>query len=279
MKDSYGNAIPSPVWEKVGEFTTDASTGIYQIRTVMREGASEAQSLRPYSFHDADGHEQFGSDGSESYGWRYRVAETAAPEGYRRIYELYEFGISDIPSYVAPYNYLNNDTVTIVNKPVPQETETEIVGKKILRGRDLKDREFAFTMTPEENVGAAWGEEYPGGFGESLTVRNDEAGYFRFPLSYTYDDYTKAVEKGFVDENRCACFYSVVRERVPEAAIDGFLNGVRYDASVYLVTVRLFIDGDRLRTEIGSGPYDPNRLTGDHFALLAPERRRNLPGL
>ncbi len=254
-KDSYGNDIAEPVWVKVGEFTTDAETGIYEIRTVHREGISPDQSLRPYSYHDADGNELFGNDESESYGWRYRVIETVAPPGFRKTTTVYEFGISDVPSYSAPYNYLNYDTVTVVNKPEVPSTETEIAGEKVLIGKELEDQEFTFTLVPEENDAARWGEGYPGGFTGSMSVKNDAAGRFSFPLTYTYEDYTNAVSKGFVDDAGRACFRYVVTEELPEGAQGNQMNGIIYDDSRYLVTVRLYLEGDQLKTDIGIELY------------------------
>ncbi len=267
-KDANGNDIPEPAWVKIGEFTTDGTTGLYQISTVIHEGETEAQSLRPYSFHDANGVERFGA----SYGWRYRVKEITAPEGYQKTDVIYEFGISDIPLYTAPYNYLNNDTVTIVNKPVPAPADMVIPGVKTLVGKQLEDQEFTFSLRPEESVLAAWGEAYPGGFDGTLTARNDAEGYFRFALSYTYDDYLKASEKGFVDEDGCACFYYVVQETLPDDAEDYFWNGVIYDDARYLVVVRLLIDGDQLRTERNLYPYDGSGIPEE---LLV--RQRTIP--
>ena len=159
---------------------------------------------------------------------------------------MYEFGISDIPSYIAPYNYLNGDTVTVVNKP-----GAEISGQKVLVGKELQDQEFSFTLSPEASAQAAWGEgyRYPGGFDGSMTVKNDAEGYFRFVLSYTYDDYQKAVEKGFVDNNNHAYFYYVVSEELPEGAEDRIWNNVRYDERRFLAVVELYKDGGGLMTK------------------------------
>ena len=259
-KDADGQDIPDPEWTMIGRFTTDETTGVYQIKTVTHEHSSEEQSLRPYSYHDADGNECFGT--GESYGWRYRVKETVAPEGYQKTNTQYEFGISDIPSYIAPYNYLNNDTVTIVNKPIGLPVRTVIPGKKILKGKTLEDQEFTFLLRPEEDAEEVWGEGYPGGFDGSLTAQNDEDGNFAFALSFTYDDYTQAVEKGIVDGNQHARFCYVVSEALPEGAEDPFWNGVMYDTSRFLVLVELFIDGDGLKTEISHYPYDGSSVTG-----------------
>ncbi len=256
VKDADGNDLPDPEWTKIGEFTTDGITGLYLIQAVSHEGGTEEQSLRPYSFHDDDGNEQFGSDGSESYGWRYRVKEIEAPEGYQKTNTIYEFGISDIPSYSAPYNYLNNDTVTVVNRPAVLPAETVLRGTKMLIGKKLEDQEFAFTLTPEESAEAAWGEGYPGGFDGSMTVRNDAEGHFSFTLSYTYDDFLAAEQKGLVDENRCAHFCYVVREEFPEGVEGDVWNGVRYDRSQFLVQVKLYVDGNQLKTETRCDPYD-----------------------
>ena len=100
VKDADGQDIAEPAWQKVSEFTTDGTTGRYQIRTVMSEGETAGRSLRPYSFHDDNGNERFGN--GETYGWRYRIKETIAPPGYQKTVIEYEFGISDIPSYSAP---------------------------------------------------------------------------------------------------------------------------------------------------------------------------------
>ena len=97
---------------------------------------------------------------------------------------------------------------------------------------------------------------YAGGFDGALTVQNDAEGYFRFSLSFTYDDYLKASEKGFVDEDGCACFYYVIQEKLPDDAEDYFWNGVIYDDARYLVLIRLFVDGDQLKTERTMYPYD-----------------------
>ena len=258
VKNADGSDIPEPEWEKVGEFTTDGTTGLYQINTVTGEGDTGPRSLRPYSFHDADENEQFG----ESYGWRYRIKETVAPPGYQKTTVLYEFGISDIPSYAAPYNYLNHDTVTIVNTPkiIVPPVDTEITGEKVLNGKDLENQEFAFSLSPEESVLSAWGEGYPGGFDGSLTARNDAEGHFSFPLSFTYDDYLNALDKGFADENECAYFYYVVREEIPQEAEGNFWNGVLYDQSQFLVRIRLYMDGEELKLKKGYFPYDENGI-------------------
>ena len=256
VKDADGNDLPDPEWTKVAEFSTDASTGLFPITSIIREGETEAQSLRPYSYHDADGNERFGAAGSAAYGWRYRVVEIAAPDGYMRNDVVYEFGISDIPSYAGPYNYLNGDTVTIINKPIPAPVETGIPGKKTLNGRELQEEEFTFTLNPEAGVRAAWGENYPGGFDGTLTAKNDAEGNFRFDLSYTYDDYLNAVEKGFADEDGSALFYYVIEEEIPERAENSIWNSVRYDNSRFLVVIRLFIDGNQMRTETLYYHYD-----------------------
>ncbi len=260
VKDAAGNDIPNPVWSKVGEFTTDGSTGLYEIRTVIRAGSTEEQSLRPYSFHDSEGHERFGTEGTETYGWRYRIVETAAPDGYQRINEAYEFGISDIPSYTAPYNYLNNDTVTIINKPMDLHAEAEVSGRKVLRGKALEDQAFTFSLRPEESALAAWGAGYPGGFDGMLTARNDAEGHFSFPLSFSHDDYLNAVAKGFADEDGCAYLYYVVREEVPEEAVGRVLDGVTYDDAQFLVVVKLFVDENGLNAETAFYPYDGNTV-------------------
>ena len=253
VKDDAGHDIPNPAWTKVGDFTTDAADGLYQIRTVIHEGDTEAQSLRPYSHHDENGAEQFGA----SYGWRYRIRETVAPEGYQKIVEDYEFGISDVPSYIRPFNYLNGDTVTVVNQPIVMiPVEMEITGKKVLQGRELEDREFSFTLAPEEHAAAAWGEGYPGGFEGSLTAWNDGQGRFSFPLSFTYDDYVSAVEKGLADENQCVYFDYVVTENLPAGAENSIWNGVRYDDSRFLIRVKLFVEGGQLQIEKTAYPYD-----------------------
>lgn len=259
VKDGNGNDIPNPSWVKVAEFTTDEATGRYAISAVERPGATAAQSLRPYSYHDDDGVEQFGGGTSEAYGWRYRIVETAAPEGYQKTDVAYEFGISDIPSYVAPYNYLNSDTVTIVNKPVGTSVQTAIPGKKVLNGKALEDQEFTFSLTPEPGAEAAWGEgRYPGGFDGALTATNDAEGRFSFPLSYTYEDYMNAER----DDDQCAYFYYVVEEALPEGAEDNIWNGVRYDEARFLVRVKLFLDGGELRTETRVSSYDGNGVGG-----------------
>lgn len=277
-KDADGHDIPDAVWRKIGEFTTDETTGVYQIRTVIHEGVTEALSLRPYSYHDADGHELFGGDGSESYGWRYRVVETVPPEGYQMVDVAYEFGISDIPSYVAPYTYLNNDTVTIVNKPVPAPVRMEITGTKVLRGRELQVGEFMFTLAPEESAAAAWGEAYPGGFEESLLALNERDGRFGFKLTFTYDDYVKALQKGFADEDNCAYFYYVVTESVPEEAEDYFWNNIIYDASRFLAVVKLSVDGGQLRTETACYRYDGNGIPEELQVRQAPRPPQDFLG-
>lgn len=260
VKDANGDDIPNPEWKKVGEFTTDGTTGIWKIDTVFHDGSTEARSLRPYSFHDADGNERFGPPGTETYGWRYRVKETVAPEGYMLKTTVYEFGISDIPTYSGSdrLNYLNYDTITVVNKPIPQAVETVVSGEKALIGKELEDQEFIFSLKPEESAEAAWGEGYPGGFSGSITVKNDAAGRFSFPLSYTYEDYAAAAEKGLVDENGCASFWYVVGEEIPEGAENNIWNGVRYDDSRFLVRVKLFIEGNELGTEINCYTYNGN---------------------
>lgn len=251
VKDADGNDIP-PDWKPViSEFTTD-ERGRYTIRMVYRDGSTEGQSLRPYSFHDADGKEQFGT--GESYGWRYKIVETKAPEGYQLDTTEYQFGISDIPSYVVPYNYLNDDTVTIVNEPIGA-TEIAVPGKKVLTGRALEDQEFTFLLCPEEIAVAAWRLKYPEypypGADGSLMATNDAEGRFTFPLSYTYEDYLK----GFDEEDGFATFYYVVREELPPEAVDSSWHGVTYDESGYLVEVKLFLDGGRLMTQTNLSQY------------------------
>ena len=275
VKDASGNNIPEPVWRKVRipmteVFTTDEATGIYRINSVIREDETEAKSLRPYSYHDTNGNEQFGNDESETYGWRYRVIEIEPPPGYQKIFDVYEFGISDIPSYTAPYNYLNGDTVTIVNKPIPLPAATVVEGQKTLIGKELEDQEFAFSLRPEESVLAAWDGEYPGGFEGSLTARNNAEGRFSFQLSYTYEDYQNAVQKGFADENRNAYFYYVVTEEIPWEAEDNFWNGVRYDAGQFLVQIRLFPEGNRLLAENRYYQYDGNGIPDKLLNKLSP---------
>ncbi len=254
-KDASGQDIAEPDWIKVGEFTTDAATGLYQIGNITRPGTTEAQSLRPYSFHDAEGHEQFGA----SYGWRYRIREIIEPPGYQKTTVVYEFGISDIPSYVAPYNYLNDDTVTIINQPIGLPVSVEVAGTKVLLGKTLKDMEFIFTLRPEESAKAAWGENYPG-TDEGLIAMNDINGRFSFKLNFTYRHYLDALDKGFVDENQRALFYYVVSEKKPDEAVDNIWNGVRYDDSQFLVVVRLYIEGGQLQTEVTCYPYDGTRI-------------------
>ena len=251
VKDAGGNNIPEPDWVKVHEFTTDGTTGLYTIESVAAEG----RSLRPYSYHDGDGNERFGAAGTESYGWRYRIREIIAPDGYQKTNVEYEFGISDIPSYTAPYTYLNRDTVTIVNKPIPLPVDTSVPGRKVMVGKELESHEFTFSLTPEETALAAWGDGYPGGFTGSLTAFNDESGRFSFPLSFTYDDYLNAAEKGFVDGEGRACLYYVVREVIPEGAEDNVWKNIRFDDSRFLVLVRLSVEGDRLATDTVFYPY------------------------
>ena len=263
VKDANGDDIPDAAWHKVGEFTTDPTTGLFRIQTVIREGSTEGQSLRPYSYHDDAGVERFGTSGSEAYGWRYRIIETAAPEGYQKTDIAYEFGISDIPSYTAPYNYLNGDTVTVVNTPVPSSVDVVIPGTKVLVGKELEDKEFTFSLTPEDSALAGWGEGYPGGFVGSLTAQNDADGHFHFTLKYTYDDYVSAVNKGLVDADQRASFRYVVREVLPEGAGEGQVhNGVKYDENQYLVTVRLSVDGDQMVAETDIQLYDGNGVAG-----------------
>ena len=262
VKDASGAYIAAPQWVEIGEFTTDGTTGVYQISEVVRPGETEAQSLRPYSYHDENGIEQFGT--GEAYGWRYRIKETAAPEGYQKTTVLYEFGISDIPYYAAPYNYLNGDTVTIVNTPIGLQVETEVRGEKRLIGKELEDQEFTFSIRPEESAQAAWGAGYPGGFDGTLTVRNDAAGRFVFPLVFTYNDYLNAQQKGFVLADGSTTFCYVVREELPEGAENRLWNGVGYDESQFLVKVRLYIDGSQLKTELSYSQYDgPSAATVD----------------
>ena len=264
VKNENGGDIPNPQWEKVGEFTTAEPSGEYAIRTVPPED-SAGRSLRPYSYHDGSGTERFFSENDPlAYGWRYRIVETAAPEGYLKTDTVYEFGISDIPAYsgLEKYNYLNGDTVTIINEPTPPPAEAVISGTKVLRGKELENQEFTFSLSPVENAAAIWGEGYPGGFDGSLTARNNEEGYFSFKLTFTYDDYLKAVQKGLVGQDGRASFYYVVKEEIPEEAEDNIWNGVRYDASQFLVQVKLYVDGDRLKTQIICSPYDGNGVPG-----------------
>ena len=253
VKDADGKDIPH-TWSKVLEFTT-GPTGVYKISKVSRNGVEA--SLRPYSCHDHDGKESFGTD--EDYGWRYRLVEIEPPPGFIRTNTVYEFGISDIPSYADPYNYLNDDTVTVVNQPIG-EIEIEIPGNKALKGRKLKDQEFAFSLKPEQTIKGLWGDDYPGGFSGSLTVRNDVNGHFSFPLSFTYEDYLAAVQKGFIDENQRAEFYYVIKEELPEGATDYTWKGVTYDSSQFLVLVKLYVDGDGLKTQISAYSYDGNGI-------------------
>ena len=264
VKDSYGQEIPDAEWVKIGSFTTDGATGLYEIKSLIRPGKTDARSLRAYSYHDGAGTELFGADGSEDYGWRYRITETVAPVGYQKKTTVYDFGISDIPSYnTKPYHYLNNDTITIANKPGELSANTVIPGQKVLIGKELENQEFTFSLTPEESVKASWGPGYPGGFDGVLTVQNDKAGYFSFALSFTYDDFTKAEQKGFMDTDHRATFYYVVREELPEGSEDNFWHGVRYDASQFLVVVRLSLDGDQLKAESTYYPYDGNGIPDD----------------
>ena len=127
--------------------------------------------------------------------------------------------------------------------------ETEIPGQKVLVGKELENQEFSFTLRPEESAKEAWGEGYPGGFNESMTVKNNAEGYFRFALSLTYHDYLNAVQKGFVDGNDHAYFYYVVTEDLPEGAEDRIWNSVRYDEAQFLAVVELYIDGGELKTK------------------------------
>ena len=265
VKDDDGSDIQNPDWEMIATFTTDVTReGLFEIRTVTRPGTTEPKSLRPYSYHNLEGEELFGP-GNNKYGWRYRIKEITAPQGYQKTDVVYEFGISDIPSYTAPYNYLNYDTVTIVNKPVPTSVEITIPGKKVLVGKELEDQEFTFSLTPEENALDAWGEgyPYPGGFTGSLTAKNDEEGKFSFKLSYTNEDYAKAVEKELIDEDGCARFQYIVREELPQDAVDHFLNGVKYDENQFLVDVKLFIEGGQPMTETHFSVYEGGGAAGD----------------
>ena len=262
VKDENGNDIPNPRWSLViPSFTTDPETGLAKITAVSHEGQTEAQSLRPYSYHDADGIERFGTAGSEAYGWRYRVREIVPPEGYQGADVEYEFGISDIPSYVAPYNYLNDDTVTIVNKPIG-DVEITVPGNKVLVGKELKAQEFTFSLRPEDKAKEAWTAEYPGGFDGSLTASNDEEGRFEFHLSYTYEDYQYAKQHQLLEEDGCVYLYYIVREELPEGAVDAVLNGVTYDESRFLVEVKLYLEGRQLKTETRSFPYVGDEDTG-----------------
>ena len=256
VKDADGNDISSPTWMKVHEFTTNGTTGIYQIRTVSRDGVEA--SLRPYSYHDNDGNECFGT--GENYGWRYRLVEIKPPPGFIKTDTVYEFGISDIPSYTDPYKYLNDDTVTVVNTPIDDLIEIEIFGNKALEGRKLIDQEFAFSLKPEQTIRGLWGDDYPGGFSGSLTARNDENGHFSFPLSFTYEDYLTAVQKGFIDESQRAEFYYILKEELPEGAEGYVWKGVTYDRSQFLVLVKLYVDDYGLKTEISGYPYDENGI-------------------
>lgn len=269
VKDSYGNSMEAE-WKKVGEFTTDGSTGVYQIESVVREGSEAAASLRQYSYHE-NGMEKFGDDGSDTFGWRYRVIETVAPVGYQKTTAAYEFGISDLPSYIAPYNYLNGDTVTIVNKPMEMSVDTVIPGQKVLVGKELENQEFSFTLSPEESAKEAWGEGYPGGFDGTMTVKNNAEGHFSFTLSFTYDDYLTAEQKGFVDDSDHAYFYYIVTEDLPEGAEDRIWNSVRYDESKFLAVVELFVDGGKLKTKTKYYHYDGT--IPDELMVWAPSTK------
>lgn len=254
-------------WYKVGSFTTNANTGLYYIDNVLHQGETEMKSLRPYSYHDSQGNEQFGA----SYGWRYKIVETVAPDGYQKTTVEYLFGISDIPNY-SDYIYLNNDTVTIVNQPVPAQVETAVSGVKTLIGKQLENEEFTFSLRPEDHIKEAWGEGYPGGFDGSLTAFNDADGHFRFGLSFTYADYLRAEEKGYVGADHLAYFYYVVKENLPEGAEDNFWNGVVYDQSEFLVVVKLFVDGEHMRTEVSARPYDSEAgAPTDHQTRRTPK--------
>ena len=116
IKNANGDDI-TPDWKKVATFTTEDSTGLYKIDQITRDGVTG--SLRPYSYHDEGEVEKFDGTG-DKYGWYYKLVEIEAPTGYQKDDTEYMFGISDKPSYSKPYTYLNDDTVTIINKPAPK---------------------------------------------------------------------------------------------------------------------------------------------------------------
>lgn len=127
----------------------------------------------------------------------------------------------DVPAYV---NIFNPDPVTVAVKAA-----------KKLTGRDMKDREFKFVLMDEN--GLIWAE---------ATNRAD--GTVAFNLTFDADD---MIEAGVVKDSRT--FHFVVKEVIPENAVNKVLNGVTYTSASYKFSITVTNENGVLKAN-GANP-------------------------
>lgn len=127
----------------------------------------------------------------------------------------------DVPAYV---NIFNPDPVTVAVKAA-----------KKLTGRDMKDHEFKFVLMDEN--GLIWAE---------ATNRAD--GTVAFNLTFDADD---MIEAGMVKDSRT--FHFVVKEVIPENAVNKVLNGVTYTSASYKFSITVTNENGVLKAN-GANP-------------------------
>ena len=132
------------------------------------------------------------------------------------------------------------DVYVLSVKNAWQRTETGISGLKVMRGRELEQKDvFTFVLTPADGPDPA----YPGmGGQEELRVTNEADGRFQFDLTYTYGDYL-----AHADENGTAAFTYRIVEQAPDTADANHFDPatqIAYSRQVYGVEVILGLDED-----------------------------------
>lgn len=154
-------------------------------------------------------------------------------------------------------------TLNIPNSEiVPDPVSVTVRGSKILEGRDMRQEEFSFTLTPIHADGSP--------AGEALTVscpaaQAGERAAFSFTLTYDITDYENAVYRS---DDGDALFYWLLAESVPESANEaGYdeASHIQYDRGQYLVIVILHYDKAQ-HTLSAEKHYYP--CTEDTFASL-----------
>ena len=152
----------------------------------------------------------------------YRYMEVDPPMGYQRLAPLYDT--------VGPVSggTVNTKVVLTVQDPPLDPTSLNIPVKKTLVGRDMRQNEFTFIMSPISTKGVVSALN-------AQSITNPASGedipvLFNFTLDYTHVDYLNAPYR---DLNGNAVFYYVVYEEI------GSIPGIAYDQQQYVVKVTL----------------------------------------